>query len=253
MQVNDLDIIILVVVLVSALIAWGRGLVKESLSIVGWVLVTIAVVTLLPILAPIAAKFIESAPFAGAVTAIFILVVFMVGWVLMTEKLVGKIRSSKLKGLDRTLGMFFGVARACLLVILANILVNIMIPQDQQSDIFTKSKFFNLAGKFAKPVEELIPGETLEDLKASAAESGGVEDKTDGKPKEKKLKKKTQIEESLEMFEKLTTLKETKKEEKKPEAKKKDKNKDKGKDNPFAEAYDAKERKELDKLVETVE
>ena len=251
MQMNDLDIIILVVVLISALIAWSRGLVKESLSIVGWVLVTISVIMFLPILTPITAKFIESAPFAGVVTALFILITFMICWVLITEKLVGKVRSSKLKGLDRTLGMFFGVARAGLLVILFNILVNIMIPQDQQSDVLTKSKFFKIAGNFSKPVEGFIPGETLEDLKASAAESRNSEDKTDENPKEKKRKKKNQITESLEMLEKLSKGKT--KEEKKSESKKKDKDQNKSKENPFAEAYDAKERKELDSLVEAVE
>lgn len=37
-QLNNMDIAILVIVGISALIALGRGLVKEVLSIVGWVL-----------------------------------------------------------------------------------------------------------------------------------------------------------------------------------------------------------------------
>lgn len=42
-QLNNLDIIILFVIGISALIALSRGLVKEVLSIIGWVLGTIAV------------------------------------------------------------------------------------------------------------------------------------------------------------------------------------------------------------------
>ena len=40
-QLNNLDIIILFVIGISALIALSRGLVKEVLSIIGWVLGTI--------------------------------------------------------------------------------------------------------------------------------------------------------------------------------------------------------------------
>ena len=43
-QLNNLDIIILFVIGISALIALSRGLVKEVLSIIGWVLGTIAVI-----------------------------------------------------------------------------------------------------------------------------------------------------------------------------------------------------------------
>ena len=57
---NNLDVIILIVVAVSALIALNRGLVKEVLSIVGWVLATAAIIYLLPPLLPFAKKFISS-------------------------------------------------------------------------------------------------------------------------------------------------------------------------------------------------
>ena len=34
---NSLDVVILIIVLISALIALNRGLIKEVLSIIGWV------------------------------------------------------------------------------------------------------------------------------------------------------------------------------------------------------------------------
>ena len=46
---NSLDIAILIIVAISALIALGRGLIKEVLSIIGWVLAIIAVIYLMPI------------------------------------------------------------------------------------------------------------------------------------------------------------------------------------------------------------
>ena len=127
-QLNNLDIIILFVIGISALIALSRGLVKEVLSIIGWVLGTIAVIYILPVLTPFAKSYIETGWLAGVVTALFILILFLIVWILFTGKIVGSIRRSKLSGLDRMLGLFFGIARACLLVILFYILISWMIP-----------------------------------------------------------------------------------------------------------------------------
>ena len=76
-QLNNLDVIILIIVGISALIALSRGLVKEVLSIIGWVLVTSAIVYMLPILTPIASLYIKSGLMAGIVSSIFILMSFL--------------------------------------------------------------------------------------------------------------------------------------------------------------------------------
>ena len=174
-QLNNLDVIILIIVGISALIALSRGLVKEVLSIIGWVLVTSAIVYMLPILTPIASLYIKSGLMAGIVTSIFILISFLICWILLTGKIVGKVRSSKLSNVDRILGLFFGVVRAALLVILFNILINWMIPKENQADVLTKSKYFNIAGEFAKPIEGLIPQNTLDIIKDRAKQSQSVE------------------------------------------------------------------------------
>lgn len=162
---NNLDVIILIVVAVSALIALNRGLVKEVLSIVGWVLATAAIIYLLPILLPFAKKFISSGILAGILTALFIFVAFFILWIYSTGEIIGKIRTSKLNGLDRMLGLFFGIMRAFLLVILFNIMVSWVIPEDKQLDVLKESKYYQLAGSFAKPLEEMIPQETLDLIK----------------------------------------------------------------------------------------
>ena len=92
---NNLDVIILIVVAVSALIALNRGLVKEVLSIVGWVLATAAIIYLLPPLLPFAKKFISSGILAGIITALFIFVTFFIIWIYSTSQIIGKIRTSK--------------------------------------------------------------------------------------------------------------------------------------------------------------
>ena len=87
-QLNNLDIIILFVIGISALIALSRGLVKEVLSIIGWVLGTIAVIYILPVLTPFAKSYIETGWLAGVVTALFILILFLIVWIALQSALV---------------------------------------------------------------------------------------------------------------------------------------------------------------------
>lgn len=239
MQLNNLDIVILIVVGISALIALSRGLVKEVLSIIGWVLATLAVIYLLPVLMPFAKQYISSGILAGVTTALCILILFFVVWIYATAGVVGKIRSSKLSGLDRTLGLFFGIVRAMLLVVLFYILISWMIPVDKQSDVLTKSKYFQLAGSFAKPLEDMIPEETLKIIKEKT--------KQVGEENEKALAQKEQEEKSDndadELFEKLAQ----------PQIKKAVTEKAKTQIKESFEGYKESERDNLDRLIENVE
>ena len=185
-QLNNMDIAILVIVGISALIALGRGLVKEVLSIVGWVLAGAAVIYLLPVLNPFTLKYIESGWMAGIATAAFILIVFMIVWIYATAGVVGKIRTSKLSGLDRLLGLFFGRVRAFLLIVLMYILISWMMPVKSQPDLLRKSKYFQIAGNFAEPIEKLIPKDTLDAIKEKTSEVGLTGDDDDEPAAEQK-------------------------------------------------------------------
>lgn len=233
---NNLDIIILIVVAISALIALSRGLVKEVLSIIGWVLATMAVIYILPAVMPFAKNYISSGIIAGVVSALCILILFFIIWIYTTAGIVGKIRSSKLNGMDRMLGLFFGIARACLLVVLFYILVSWIIPVEKQSDVLTKSKYFQLAGKFAQPLEEMIPEETLKLIKEKTKTMSTDEE-------EKEDKKSEQTSDADELFEKLAQPK-IKKAVKKEAAKTIKENFD---------GYKESERDNLDRLIENME
>lgn len=212
-QLNNLDVVILILTALSALIAVYRGFVREVMSIVGWVLAAVAVFYLLPILTPFAKIYIASSMMAGFVTSLIILIVFYVIWLLSVDSLISKIRTSKLNSLDRMLGLLFGVLRACLLVVLFNILVNWTLPEEAKSGIFKDSRCFTLAGKFAEPVEALIPQNTIDMIKNQSSKVGLGEEKKkpekdkkqtkENKEKDKQTKEKQAQEEMDDLFEKL--------------------------------------------------
>lgn len=199
-QLNNLDVVILIIIGISALIALSRGLIKEVLSIIGWFLAVMSVVYLLPVTTPFAEKYIESSSMAAVATSFIIVILFFIIWILLTGSIVSKVKKSKLGNIDRILGLFFGIFRAFLLVVLFYILVNWMVPVDKQSEALTKSKYYNLAGSFAKPIEELIPADTLEKIREKTKSAGVGAD-------EEKAETSTETEEknsSKALFEMLT-------------------------------------------------
>ena len=235
---NNLDIIILIILGLSALIALSRGLIKEVLSIIGWVLGSAAVIYLLPVFTPITKEYIANGMIAGVVTSIFILILFMVIWILLTGNIVGKVRSSKLSSVDRVLGLFFGIMRAFLLVILLNILISWIMPKDRQPETFKNSRYFQLAGEFAQPIENLIPRETLDTIRNKAKEVSG---KSDEKAFDAEEEKETPSKGNEDLFEKLAQ----------PQVKSKAANKKKAaKIEENFDGYNVHERDNLDRLIE---
>ena len=227
-QLNNLDIVILIIIAISSLIAVSRGLIKEVLSIVGWFLATAAIIYFLPITLPFAKRFISSGILSGIVTALLIFIIFFIFWIYSTSMIIGKIRTSKLNGLDRFLGLFFGIMRAFLLIILFNIMVSWIIPEDKQSELLTESKYYQLAGSFAKPLEDMIPQETLDLIK----------EKTKALNEENIDNKENEENDTLILLEKLAQ----------PKIKKTLKNQ-----NINEQGYKEEERINLEKLIDSVE
>ena len=224
---NNLDIFILVVVAISALIALNRGLLKEVLSIIGWSLSVVAIVVMLPIVEPFMHKYIDNDIFAVIVSSILIIVVFFVVWIIITSQIINKIRSSKLSTIDRLLGLFFGIVRACILVILFNILAGWMLPPDEQPDLFKESKYYQLAGDFAEPIEKMLPQELFDSVKEQQEE----------KEEEKNEEESVLSEDMNNLFDKLLQPKVEKKKIGEEEEK-------------SSEGYNKSEQNSLDRLIE---
>ena len=111
-------------------------------------------------------------------------------------------------------------------------MISWIIPNDKQPELLAKSKYYNIAGSFAKPLENMIPQETLKLIKDQTLSF----DEADS---EKKEPKKEEKDESLILFEKLSQ----------PKVKKTTDTMVKEETKGYKEA----EREDLDRLIESVE
>ncbi|MFI3242044.1 MAG: CvpA family protein [Alphaproteobacteria bacterium] len=189
---NNLDIIILFIVAISALMSISRGFIREVLSIVGWVVGSALVVTFLPIVMPFSTEHITDETTAKIITSVGIFGAFMLFWMFFSSGTASKIKASKLGNIDKVLGLFFGLFRAFLLIILVYILVGLVYPKEEMPKTFKESKYFTIAGSFAEPIQKLIPKSTFEKLKKS------TEDKQEEIKKEVNEKVKETIKEEIE-------------------------------------------------------
>jgi len=123
------------VILVSAILAYSRGLIRELLAIAGWVVAAIVAFVLAPAVEP----WVRELPYLGdilgdsceltiiaAFAAVFAVTLMIVA--LFTPLFSSMIRNSALGGIDQGLGFFFGVLRGILLIAVALLVFQRAVP-----------------------------------------------------------------------------------------------------------------------------
>lgn len=122
-EVSTLDLVFGVVLLISAVVGLWRGLVYEVLSLAGWVAAYIAAQLFSSGLAP--SLPVGTPGSALNLAAAFALVFFiaLIVWSLLAKLMRYLIHATPLSAVDRLFGVFFGLARGVLLLLVVATLV----------------------------------------------------------------------------------------------------------------------------------
>lgn len=133
------------VILISALLAYARGLVHESLAILGWVAAAIVAYLFAPQVVPL----VKEIPYVGqflqdscelaiiaAFCAVFALCLIVVS--IFSPLFASLVKNSALGGVDQGLGFLFGAIRGIVLVAVAllvydRVVVSLEVPMIDQS------------------------------------------------------------------------------------------------------------------------
>ena len=119
LPINLLDAIVIVVLLVSGIFAFMRGLTKEVLSIFAWVGAAVAVLQGYLPLQPYVRTYIEPNWVADIATAGGIFLLSLIVLTLIGHSISKQVQASAIGALDRSLGFLFGIARGAVIVTIA--------------------------------------------------------------------------------------------------------------------------------------
>ncbi|MFU1476826.1 CvpA family protein [Roseovarius sp. C7] len=162
-----IDGIVALVIVLSALLAYSRGFVREALAIAGWVVAGILAFIFAPQVEPL----VKQVPFVGdfisdscelsmigAFAAVFAVALIVAS--LITPLFSSLVQRSALGGLDQGAGFLFGVARGILLVAIAYFVYE-TVASSQEIEMIDDSRSARVFAKLTGKVEEGNPEQAL--------------------------------------------------------------------------------------------
>ena len=127
------DPIVLAVIALSGIVAYFRGFVRELLSIGAWIGAVVLAIALQPWsrsfftnIFPTSGWLADVAGLAAVFVVTLVVLKLLIAWI------AGLIHASAMGGVDRALGVLFGLARGAFLVLLAYIVAGAFLPATER-------------------------------------------------------------------------------------------------------------------------
>ncbi|WP_137700210.1 CvpA family protein [Marimonas lutisalis] len=162
-----IDGVVALVIVISALLAYSRGFVREALAIAGWIVAALLAFMFAPQVqplikeVPVIGSFLNDScelSMIGAFAAVFAVALVIAS--LFTPLFSSLVQRSALGGLDQGLGFLFGVARGVLLVAIAFFVYETVITS-QDIQMIDDSRSHRVFGRMTSRIEEGNPEEAL--------------------------------------------------------------------------------------------
>ena len=166
---NALDLAVLGVIALSAIFAFARGFVRETLSIVAWVGAALATLYGFNQVYGLVIRFVATPLLADLVAGAGLFVISLIGLTILTGYIARLVHSTALSPIDRTLGLIFGLVRGAVLVSLAYLLLDISLPQNDRPGWIKQAKSEPFLAQGADVLRGVLP-ESLQIKSAAVAD-----------------------------------------------------------------------------------
>jgi len=160
LPINLFDVAVIAILLISALLAYVRGFVHETLSVGAWVGAIIATIYGFPYLQPYGRDIIAIELAADLATGTVIFVVSLALLSILTRSISRAVKDSALNAVDRSLGFLFGLVRGALIVCIAYIGLELVIPRDDQPAFVQEARSMELILPGTELLASLVPERT---------------------------------------------------------------------------------------------
>lgn len=164
---NTLDIVVVLVMLLSAGFAYMRGFVRELLAIVAWIGAGLITFYGYIYVVPFAERFLPKGPIANIAAGAAVFLIALIVLSIITGSVSKRVSQSGMSSFDRLFGLLFGLVRGAVLVSLGFIALNWYFPDKSEPKwvIEARSRPFLEAG--ANMLESLVPAKWREQAKTT--------------------------------------------------------------------------------------
>lgn len=154
---NWVDLVVLGFLALSGLLAFGRGLVREVLGIGAWVGAVAAAIAVLPLMREQVRTWINAPEWVDPVSFILGFLGSLIVLSIIARVIGGVVRNSVLGGVDRTLGLLFGLARGAAVMVIAYMIGQMVIPVERWPEVVLESRAIIPTYQAAVWVREQLP------------------------------------------------------------------------------------------------
>jgi membrane protein required for colicin V production len=161
---TSVDLAVLGVMFLSGLLAFSRGLVREVLSIGAWLGAAVVAMTFLPAIRPLLARYVTSPEWIDPAGYMILFVLSLIVLSLIAKTIGGAVRASVIGGIDRSLGLVFGLLRGAALAIAVYIVACMAIPPDRWPEQVLESRSLPYIYTGAVWVARRVPPEYRPDV-----------------------------------------------------------------------------------------
>lgn len=171
------DLIVILILAVSALIGFVRGATREVVTVVAFVAAVLIAIFALRMTAPLARAAIHTDWLASAAALIVVFLAVYIVLRVIGGRLTEKISKAKSLGpLDRAVGLGFGLIRALVFLGVFNIVFHIATPPERTPRWVTEAKLYPLTDVSARALRAIAPkGSALARQVAPALEKAVAE------------------------------------------------------------------------------
>jgi membrane protein required for colicin V production len=147
----------LLIIVLSAAFSMVRGFVREVLGVGAWIGAALAAIKFYPLVLPEVSSVLPMKNLVVYASMAVVFIVVLIVLSVISALIGGLVRDSPLSGLDRSLGLVFGVVRGGLIICLAYIALSVGVATTEWPAPVVKARFLPIAYQGATELVSLLP------------------------------------------------------------------------------------------------
>ena len=155
--INPADGVVFAVLLLSALLAFTRGMVAEVLSLAAWAGAALTALYTLPFVLPVVQTYVKVEMVAYVITSAGLFITALVILTILFGRISRGVQNSALSAVDRSLGFLFGLFKGGVLVSVAYLFFSWLVPAAEQPPWLQQAKTRPLMAAGAGMIYEFVP------------------------------------------------------------------------------------------------